>query len=135
MFSALTQRLSRVLDRIRAGGRVTEADLDEALREIRLALLEADVSFKVAKEFLARVREKALGEDVIKSLTPGQQVVKIVREELASLMGGTSAEVVFSPRPREYSMSQRMPRATLHWYLRACSRMRKGMSQVLESSK
>ncbi|MFN7965213.1 MAG: signal recognition particle protein [Acidobacteriota bacterium] len=91
MFSALTQRLSRVLDRIRAGGRVTEADLDEALREIRLALLEADVSFKVAKEFLARVREKALGEDVIKSLTPGQQVVRVVRDEMTELLGGSRA--------------------------------------------
>ncbi len=104
MFSALTQRLSRALDRIRAGGRVTEADLDEALREIRMALLEADVSFKVAKDFLARVREKALGEDVMKSLTPGQQVIRVVRDELTELLGGTRALKPLNTAPRPPSV-------------------------------
>lgn len=91
MFESLTERMGQVLDKIRSGGRVTEADLDRALREIRMALLEADVSFRVAKDFLARVREKALGEEVLKSLTPGQQVVAVVRDELVQLLGGTAA--------------------------------------------
>ncbi|MCE5248411.1 MAG: signal recognition particle protein [Candidatus Polarisedimenticolia bacterium] len=91
MFEGLTDRLSGVLDRLRGAGRITEADLDAALREVRLALLEADVSFKVVKEFLAKVREKALGEEVLKSLTPGQQVVRVVRDELVELLGGSSA--------------------------------------------
>ncbi len=91
MFDSLTARLSRVLDSIRSGGRVTEADLDSALREIRLALLEADVSFRIVKDFLARIREKAMGEEVLRSLTPGQQVVKIVRDEMVALLGGERA--------------------------------------------
>ncbi len=91
MFDSLNERLGRVLDRIRSGGRVSAADLDVALREIRLALLEADVSFKVVRRFLDRIREKALGEDVLKSLTPGQQVVGIVRDELVTLLGGAEA--------------------------------------------
>jgi signal recognition particle subunit SRP54 len=91
VFDSLSERLSRVLDKIRSGGRVTEADLDAALREIRLALLEADVSFKVVKSFLRRVREKALGADVLESLTPGQQVVRVVRDEMTALLGGEQA--------------------------------------------
>ncbi len=91
MFDALTERLRGVLDKIRGGGRVTEADLDAALREIRVALLEADVSFKVVRDFLARVREKALGADVMQSLTPGQQVIRVVRDELLGLLGGGAA--------------------------------------------
>jgi len=91
LFDSLTERLSGVLDRLRSGGRITEKDLDRALREIRLALLEADVSFKVVRQFLATVREKALGEEVLKSLTPGQAVVRIVRDELVQLLGGDGA--------------------------------------------
>ncbi len=91
MFEGLAERLSKVMDRLRSGGRVSEADLDAALREVRLALLEADVSFKVVKEFLAKVREKALGEEVLKSLTPGQQVIRVVRDELVTLLGGDAA--------------------------------------------
>ncbi len=102
MFDALTERLRGVLDQIRGGGRVTEAELDAALREIRVALLEADVAFKVAKEFLARVREKSLGAEVLKSLTPGQQVVRIVRDELVELLGGRSAT-------RPLAVSSRIP--------------------------
>lgn len=91
VFDALNERLGKILDRIKGGGRITESDLDTALREIRLALLEADVAFKVVKGFLTRVREKALGEDVLKSLTPGQAVVRIVRDELVELLGGEKA--------------------------------------------
>lgn len=97
MFDSLSERLGRVLDRIKGGGRVTEADLDAALREIRLALLEADVSFKVVKAFLARVREKALGADVLSSLTPGQQVVRVVRDEMVELLGGDRAGKPLKP--------------------------------------
>lgn len=101
MFDALTDKLSRILDKLRSGGRITAADMDAALREVRLALLEADVSFRVVKDFLGRVREKALGEDVLKSLTPGQQVIKIVRDELIELLGGEQAikPLASSPRP------------------------------------
>ncbi|UCF67502.1 MAG: signal recognition particle receptor subunit alpha, partial [Acidobacteriota bacterium] len=101
MFDALSERLTGVLERIRGGGRITEADLDTALREIRLALLEADVSFKVVKGFLGQVRDKALGEQVLRSLTPGQQVVRIVRDELVELLGGTGATkpLAVSPHP------------------------------------
>ena len=100
MFDSLSERLSRVLDKIRSGGRVTEADLDAALREIRLALLEADVSFKVVKSFLRRVREKALGADVLESLTPGQQVVRVVRDEMTALLGGEQAGRPLKPASR-----------------------------------
>lgn len=102
MFDALTERLRGVLDKIRGGGRVTEAELDAALREIRVVLLEADVAFKVVKEFLGRVREKALGAEVLKSLTPGQQVVRIVRDELVGLLGGRAAT-------RPLAVSSRIP--------------------------
>jgi signal recognition particle subunit SRP54 len=101
LFDALTERLRGVLDKIRGGGRVTEAELDAALREIRVALLEADVSFKVVRDFLARVREKALGAEVMQSLTPGQQVVRVVRDELVALLGGGAATrpLTVSSRP------------------------------------
>ncbi len=91
MFESLTERIGRTLDRLRSKGRVTEADLDAALREIRLALLEADVGFRVVRDFLARVRDKALGEKVLDSLTPGQQVIRVVRDELVELLGGERA--------------------------------------------
>jgi signal recognition particle subunit SRP54 len=100
VFDSLSERLSHVLDKIRGGGRVTEADLDAALREIRLALLEADVSFKVVKAFLRRVRERALGSDVLDSLTPGQQVVRVVRDEMTELLGGEQAGRPLKPAPR-----------------------------------
>jgi signal recognition particle subunit SRP54 len=86
MFDALSDRLRRTLDALTGRGRVTEADVDAAMREVRLALLEADVNFKVVKEFTARVRERAIGADVLESLNAGQQVVKIVNEELTALL-------------------------------------------------
>lgn len=93
MFESLTQRLDGVWQRLRGRGRLTPQDVDEALREVRLALLEADVHFKVVKDFVARVRERAVGDDVLQSLTPSQQVVKIVHEELCALMGTASARL------------------------------------------
>ncbi|MDI6712986.1 MAG: signal recognition particle protein [Anaerosomatales bacterium] len=98
MFQNLTDRLTAIFSRLTNRGALTEADVDAALREVRLALLEADVNFKVVKEFLARVRERAVGKDVLSSLTPGQMVVKIVLEELTALLGGARADIPLSGR-------------------------------------
>ena len=99
MFDRLTDRLENVFRNLRGQGKITEKALDESLREIRRALLEADVNFKVAKAFLARVREAAVGQQVMRSLTPGQQVIKIVHSELVQLLGATSEPVRLSPLP------------------------------------
>ena len=92
-FEGLTEKLNATFKRLRGKGRLTEGDVREAMREVRLALLEADVSYKVVKDFVASVTERAVGSDVLDSLTPAQQVVKIVNEELTALMGGASAKV------------------------------------------
>ena len=99
MFDALSEKLQATLTDVRGHGTLTEDDIKKAMREIRLALLEADVNFKVVKDFTTTVRERSMGADVIGQLNPGQQVVKIVNEELAALMGGASAGISFSPRP------------------------------------
>lgn len=99
MFQLLSDRLQDAFRKLRGHGRVGPEALDEVLREVRLALLEADVNFKVVKEFVARVRERGLGAEVMKSLTPAQQVIKIVREELTELMGGQAAALSFAPSP------------------------------------
>jgi signal recognition particle subunit SRP54 len=99
LFESLSEKLQSTLAEVRGHGTLTEDDVTRAMREIRLALLEADVNFKVVKEFTGRVRERCLGADVLGQLNPGQQVVKIVHEELADLMGGASAGIAFSPRP------------------------------------
>jgi signal recognition particle subunit SRP54 len=99
MFDTLAEKLQATLDDVRQRGTLTEDDVAAAMREIRLALLEADVNFKVVKSFTARVRERALGADVVGQLNPGQQVVKIVSEELTELMGGAARGITFSPRP------------------------------------
>jgi signal recognition particle subunit SRP54 len=99
MFDALSEKLQDALAGVRERGTLTEADVDRAMREIRLALLEADVNFRVVKEFTATVKERCLGADVIGQLNPGQQVVKLVNDELTSLMGGAGRDLVFSPRP------------------------------------
>src|SRR5213076_1269129 len=99
MFDVLAEKLQATLSDVRARGTLTEDDINKAMREIRLALLEADVNFKVVKQFTTTVKERCLGADVIGALNPGQTVVKIVHEELATLMGGASAGLAFSPRP------------------------------------
>jgi signal recognition particle subunit SRP54 len=99
MFDTLSDKLQAALGDLRGRGRLDEEAISRAMREIRLALLEADVNFKVVKDFVARVRERALGADVAKSLTPGQQVVKIVHEELTELMGSGSSQLAFGGRP------------------------------------
>lgn len=98
MFDNLSSRLQAVFAKLTARGRLSEADVDAAMREVRIALLEADVDFRVVKDFVARVRERAVGADVMSSLTPGQTVVKIVLEELTSLMGGGESRLAFSGR-------------------------------------
>lgn len=87
-FEGLAQRLQGTLQKITGKGKISEADVKEMMREVRFALIEADVNLKVVKEFVKTVSERAVGQDVMKSLTPGQQVVKIVKDELTSLMGG-----------------------------------------------
>ena len=99
MFDTLSDRLQSALGDLRKQGRLDEESISRAMREVRLALLEADVNFEVVKDFVARVRERALGADVAKSLTPGQQVVKIVQEELTALMGSGDSRLAFAGRP------------------------------------
>jgi signal recognition particle subunit SRP54 len=99
MFDALTDRLQGVMQSLKGHGKLTAEDIDAAMREIRLALLEADVNFKVVREFVAHVKERALGSEVMESLTPAQQVVKIVNEELVALMGGGDSKLAFSGHP------------------------------------
>jgi signal recognition particle subunit SRP54 len=99
MFDALTEKLQSALGDLRGRGILDEEAVSKAMREVRLALLEADVNFGVVKDFVAHVRERALGEDVRKSLTPGQQVVKIVHEELTELLGSSDSRLAFSQRP------------------------------------
>ena len=99
MFDALSDRLQGALGDLRGRGKLDEEAISRAMREIRLALLEADVNFEVVKSFVAQVRERALGEEVLKSVTPGQQVVKIVHDELTALMGAGSSQLVFTGRP------------------------------------
>lgn len=101
MFSSLGDRLQGVLSRLKGRGKLSEKDVEAALREVRLALLEADVNFKVARDFVNRVKERAVGVEVLESLTPGQQVVKIVNEELCALMGGEQAPLRLKARQGE----------------------------------
>ncbi|MCX8032958.1 MAG: signal recognition particle protein [Thermoleophilia bacterium] len=99
MFESLSDKLQSALDGLKGQGKLTEKDIEKAAREIRLALLEADVNFKVVKQFVDRVKERALGAEVLQSLTPAQQFIKIVNEELTSLMGSASTKLSFSPHP------------------------------------
>lgn len=99
MFDSLSERLEGVFLKLKGKGYLKEENVDVALREIRLALLEADVNFKVAKEFINHIKEKAIGREILKSLTPGQQVVKLVHEELVELLGSTNEKIRFSPNP------------------------------------
>ncbi|MHB0798814.1 signal recognition particle protein [Bacillus thuringiensis] len=98
-FEGLADRLQQTMQKIRGKGKVSEADVKEMMREVRLALLEADVNFKVVKDFVKRVSERAVGQDVMKSLTPGQQVIKVVQEELTELMGGEQSKIAVANKP------------------------------------
>ena len=98
-FEGLSSRLQEITRKLKGKARITESDLKEILREVKLALLEADVNYKIVKEFINDIQEKALGQDVLKSLTPGQQVIKIVKDELTTLLGGTESKINFVPNP------------------------------------
>ncbi|MFC2003598.1 signal recognition particle protein [Chloroflexota bacterium] len=104
MFESLTEKLSKVFYKLGSRGKFSEKDVDEALREVRLALLEADVNFKVAKDFIARVRERSVGSEVMQSLTPAQQIIKIVNEELITTLGGTQSQLVTVGQPPSVAM-------------------------------
>ena len=99
MFEALSEKLQATLSGLRSRGTLSEEDVTRALREIRLALLEADVNLEVVKQFITAVRERAIGSEILEQLNPGQQVIKIVNEELTELLGGPAAAIVFAPRP------------------------------------
>ena len=98
-FEGLSSRLQEITKKIKGEARITESNMKDMLREVKLALLEADVNYKIVKEFISNVQEKALGQDVMKSLKPGEQVVKIVRDELTDLLGGTDSKINISPNP------------------------------------
>ena len=98
-FEGLSSRLQAITRKLGGKARITESDLKEVMREVKLALLEADVNYKIVTEFVSSVEQKALGQDVLKSLTPGQQVIKIVRDEMTELLGGTLSKINFTPNP------------------------------------
>lgn len=99
MFQGLSEKLQETFKRLKSKGKLTEADVNEAMREVRMALLEADVNFKVVKDFVAKVKERSIGQEVLESLSPGQQVIKIVNEEMIALMGGVSSKINISSKP------------------------------------
>ena len=98
-FESLSERLQNAIKMFRSTAKINEEDLKEPLREVRMALLEADVNFKVVKDFVARIKERALGSEVQQSLTPAQQIIKIVDEELTKLLGGTQAKLTVAVKP------------------------------------
>src|SRR5204862_2433427 len=100
MFSQLGDKLQDILKDLRGHGTISESNINDPLRQVRLALLEADVDFQVAKNFVARVKEKALGEEVLRSITPGQQIVKIFHDELTTLLGGDASPLDLAPPAR-----------------------------------
>ena len=99
MFQSLTEKLAGAFGKFKNKGKLTERDVKEGMREVKLALLEADVSFKVVKEFINRVTERAVGSDVLESLMPAQQIIKIVNEELVELMGKSQAKLEIASKP------------------------------------
>ncbi|MFA7533246.1 MAG: signal recognition particle receptor subunit alpha, partial [Tissierellaceae bacterium] len=98
-FESLSEKLQNALNKLKGKGKLNEKDVDAAMREVRLALLEADVNFKVVKDFINKVKERSIGHEVMESLTPGQQVIKIVNEELTKLMGERESKINFSSNP------------------------------------
>ena len=99
VFEGLADKLQQTFKKLRGKGKLTEVDVNEAMREVRMALLEADVNFKVVKDFIAKIKEQAIGQEVMESLTPAQFVIKIVNDELTNLMGGTQSRITVSSRP------------------------------------
>ena len=110
MFDSLSDKLQNVMKKLKGQTRITEKELTEMLREVKLALLEADVNYKIVKEFISEIEKKALGQNVLTSLTPGQQVVKIVKDELVELLGGVESNIHFTPNPPTIIMLVRTSR-------------------------
>jgi signal recognition particle subunit SRP54 len=98
-FEGLTEKLQSTLKKLRGAGKLSEKDVKDAMREVKMALLEADVNYRVVKDFIAKVTERAVGHEVLDSLTPGQQVIKIVNEQMTELMGSTNSKIIFSSKP------------------------------------
>ncbi len=107
--SGLSDKLQSIFAKLKNKGKLSEADVTAAMREIRVALLEADVNYKVAKDFCARIKDRAVGEEVMSSLTPGQQVVKIVYEELTALMGGGVSKLTVNSKPPTVVLVKPLP--------------------------
>jgi signal recognition particle subunit SRP54 len=101
MFDTLSEKLQRIFKNLKGEARISEQHLDETLKEIRIALLEADVNFKVVKQFTDAVKQKALGQEVMQSLSPGQQVVKVVHNELVEILGGENVRLNFASQPQQ----------------------------------
>ena len=99
VFESLADKLQQTFKKLRGRGKLSETDVTDALKEVRMALLEADVNFKVVKDLVAKIKERAIGQEVLESLTPAQHVIKIVNEELTSLMGGTQSRIAIASRP------------------------------------
>ena len=130
MFQNLSEKLENAFKRFKNKGKLTEADIKAGMREIKLALLEADVNFKVVRDFIKAVSERAVGADVLESLNPGQQVIKIVLEELTSLMGSTHQKLQVSSAPPTVIMmvgkdSGKPRTGRLHWHPHRCCRVHK----------
>src|SRR5437773_634331 len=98
MFDSLSDKLQGIFKNLRGFGKLTEKNVADALREVRVALLEADVNYKVAKDFIERTKQRALGQEVLTSVTPGQQIIKIVHDELVTLMGGGNDSAIHNPQ-------------------------------------
>ena len=98
-FEGLSEKLTNITRKLKGKSRITESDLKEVLREVKLALLEADVNYKIVKDFILAIEKKSLGQDVLKSLTPGQQVIKIVKDEMVELLGKEESKISFTPNP------------------------------------
>ena len=109
VFEGLAERLQNTFKKLRGHGKLSESDVNDAMREVRMALLEADVNFKVVKDFVKRIKERAVGQEVMSSLTPAQHVIKIVNEELTELMGGTQSRIMISPKPPTVIMTVTSP--------------------------
>lgn len=99
IFEGLSDKLQNTFSKLRSKGKLTEKDVKDAMREVKLALLEADVNFKVVKDFIKKVQERCVGQEVMKSLTPGQHVIKIVNEELTTLMGDVQSKIMIASKP------------------------------------
>ncbi|GAE91658.1 signal recognition particle [Gracilibacillus boraciitolerans JCM 21714] len=106
-FEGLADRLQSTIQKIKGKGKVTEQDVKEMTREVRLALLEADVNFKVVKDFIKKIKERAIGQEVMESLTPGQQVIKVVKEELTNLMGGDESKIAVADKSPDRNYDDR----------------------------